>query len=70
MREPERVEMRARFDAMTSPEDVQRRLDESIDVPLRYPPDISLEELDRNEVVLKIAATPLNPPTGHAWPPR
>ena len=64
LREPERVEMRARFDAAVSPEDVQHRLAESITVPTRYPPDISLEELDGDELVLKIAATPVNPADG------
>jgi len=33
-------------------------------VPLRYPPDVTLEELERDEVVLKIAATPLHPDDG------
>jgi small conductance mechanosensitive channel len=60
LREPERVEMRARFDATTSPGDLQKRLDESVSVPLRYPPDVSLEELDGDEVVLNVAATPMN----------
>jgi small-conductance mechanosensitive channel len=64
LREPERVEMRARFDADTTPAQVQKRLDEEISVPLRYPPDVSLEELDRDEVVLDIAATPINPDDG------
>jgi small-conductance mechanosensitive channel len=64
LREPERVEMRARFDADTTPAEVQKRLDEEISVPLRYPPDVSLEELDRDEVVLDIAATPINPDDG------
>ena len=59
-REPERVELRARFDASTSPSDLQERLDDAITVPIRYPPDVALEELDRDEVVLKIAATPVN----------
>lgn len=64
LREPERVDMRARFDATTSPEDVQRMLSESITVPVRHPPDISLEELDRDDVVLRISATPLDPDDG------
>jgi small-conductance mechanosensitive channel len=64
LREPERVEMRARFGAETTPADVQARIDEGISVPLRYPPDVSLEELDRDEVVLDIAATPVDPDDG------
>jgi small-conductance mechanosensitive channel len=66
LREPERVEMRARFDASTSPAEVQGQLDGAISVPLRYPPDVTLQELDRDEVVLNIAATPVAPSDGAA----
>jgi small conductance mechanosensitive channel len=64
LREPERVELRARFGAETTPAEVEQRLNEGIEVPLRYPPDITLEELDRDEVVVGIAATPQNPGDG------
>jgi small-conductance mechanosensitive channel len=64
LHEPNRVEMRARFSGATTPADVQRRLSETVSVPLRYPPDITLEELDRDEVVVRITATPLNPDDG------
>ena len=64
LREPERVETRARFDASMSPSEVERRLASAISVPTRYPPDITLEELDRDEVVVRIAATPLRPADG------
>ena len=58
MREPNRVDLRARFDASVSPAQVQQDLDERISVPTRYPPQIELEEVDRDEVVLRITATP------------
>ena len=64
LREPERVELRARFDANTTPAEVQKMLNEGVEIPLRYPPDISLEELDRDEVVVQIAATPQDPADG------
>jgi small conductance mechanosensitive channel len=64
LREPERVELRARFDAGTSPRDLQEMLEERISVPLRYPPHIAVEELDRDDVVVKIVSTPLNPSDG------
>jgi small conductance mechanosensitive channel len=64
LREPERVELRARFDAGTSPREVQQMLEERISVPLRYPPHIAVEELDRDDVVVKIVSTPLNPSDG------
>jgi len=57
-REPERVELRARFDATRTPAEVQELLDEAISVPLRYPPEIQLEEVHGDEVVVRISATP------------
>ena len=64
LREPNRVEMKARFSADTTPSEIERRLREAVAVPLRYPPDIRLEELDRDEVVVGISATPLDPDDG------
>jgi small conductance mechanosensitive channel len=64
LREPERVEFRARFGAETSPREVQEMIEHEITVPLRYPPHIGVEELDRDDVVVRIVATPLNPPDG------
>jgi hypothetical protein len=64
VREPERVELRARFGAETTPGDVQALLDRSITVPMRYPPHITLEELDRDEIVVRIVATPTRPADG------
>ena len=64
LREPERVEFRARFSADTSPREVQEKIEESIDVPLRYPPHIAVEELDRDDVVVRVVSTPMNPRDG------
>jgi small conductance mechanosensitive channel len=64
LREPERVELRARFSADTTPSEVQERLERAISVPTRYAPHIELEELDRNEVVVRIVATPTRPADG------
>jgi small conductance mechanosensitive channel len=58
LREPERVELRARFPADTTPSDVERMLSEKVEVPTRYPPHIGLEELDQDEMVVKIIAVP------------
>jgi small conductance mechanosensitive channel len=58
LREPEKVELRARFPADTTPSEVQELLSERIQVPTRYEPHIGLEEIDRDEVVLKIIAVP------------
>jgi len=64
LREPERVELRARFDAETTPREVQSVLEDEISVPLRYPPHIGVEEFDRDDVVVKIISTPENPADG------
>jgi small conductance mechanosensitive channel len=64
LREPERVELRARFGAGTSPREVQEMLEERISVPLRYPPHITVEELGRDDVIVRIVSTPLNPGDG------
>jgi small conductance mechanosensitive channel len=64
LREPERVEFRARFGSETSPREVQDVIEKSIDVPLRYPPHINVEELDRDDVVVRIVTTPMNPRDG------
>jgi small conductance mechanosensitive channel len=64
LREPERVELRARFPAAMTPSEVQARLAEQISVPLRYPPHVALEELDHDEVVVRILATPQRPTDG------
>jgi small conductance mechanosensitive channel len=64
LREPERVEFRARFGADTSPRDVQDMIESAISVPLRYPPHIAVEELDRDDVVVRIVSTPTDPADG------
>ncbi len=64
LREPERVEFRARFGADTSPREVQEMIENAITVPLRYPPHIAVEELDRDDVVVRIVSTPRDPSDG------
>ena len=64
LREPERVELRARFDAETTPRQVEQRIEDRVSVPLRYSPNVSLEELDHDDVALKIEATPADPGDG------
>ena len=64
MREPEKVDVRARFPSHVSPKQVEDRLLEAITVPTRYKPSVSLEELDADGVVLRVNATPLRPEDG------
>jgi small-conductance mechanosensitive channel len=58
LREPEAVKLRARLRAGMTPGDLQEILEKSLQTPLRDPPRITLEELDGEEVVVQIAATP------------
>lgn len=58
LREPEAVNLRARLRHGMTPSDLQALLEKSLQTPLRSPPRITLEELDGDEVVVRIAATP------------
>jgi small-conductance mechanosensitive channel len=58
LREPEAVNLRARLRAGMTPGDLQETLERSLQTPLRDAPRITLEELDGEEVVVRIAATP------------
>ncbi|HEX5223614.1 MAG TPA: mechanosensitive ion channel family protein [Solirubrobacteraceae bacterium] len=59
LREPEAVKLRARLRSGMTPSDLQEILEKSLQTPLRDAPRITLEELDGEEVVVRIAATPL-----------
>lgn len=58
LHEPEAVNLRARLRAGMTPGDLQEVLERSLQTPLRGAPRITLEELDGEEVVVRIAATP------------
>jgi small conductance mechanosensitive channel len=58
LREPAAVELRARLRPGTTPMDTEDLLKAAIQTPLRGPPQITLEEVDGDEVVVRIAATP------------
>jgi len=62
--EPERVELRAKFNASVTPQKLQRMLEKAITIPLRNPPEVQLEELDGDEITVMIIAAPLNPADG------
>jgi len=66
LREPEAVNLRARLRAGMTPGDLQEVLEQSLQTPLRGAPRITLEELDGDEVVVSIAATPLAASQGRA----
>jgi small-conductance mechanosensitive channel len=64
LREPDAVNLRARLRAGMTPGDLQESLEKSLQTPLRGSPRITLEELDGDEVVVSIAATPLRAAEG------
>jgi small conductance mechanosensitive channel len=58
LREPPGIDLRARLRPGVTPMHLQELLQENITTPLRGPPRITLEELDGDEVVVRISATP------------
>jgi small-conductance mechanosensitive channel len=59
LREPAAVDLRARLRPDVRPSDVQALLEEGVKTPMRAEPHIGLEELDSDEVVVRIGATPV-----------
>jgi hypothetical protein len=53
------VDLRARLRPDVRPSDVQSLLQEAIETPVRGEPTIALEEVDADEVVVRIQATPV-----------
>jgi small conductance mechanosensitive channel len=64
LREPAAVDLRARLRPDVKPSDVQALLQEAITTPVRGEPNIALEEVDAEEVVVRIRATPLDDSDG------
>jgi small-conductance mechanosensitive channel len=58
LREPSAINLRARVSADTAPADLQSLLEQELETPLRTPPQITLEELDGDDVIVRIQATP------------
>jgi hypothetical protein len=53
------VDLRARLRPDVKPSALQALLEDAVETPVRSEPHISLEEVDRDEVIVRIAATPL-----------
>jgi small-conductance mechanosensitive channel len=64
LREPDAVDFRARLRTGVRPSDVQRLLHEHVTVATRSEPHIHLEELDEDEVIVRITATPVDETDG------
>jgi small-conductance mechanosensitive channel len=58
LREPAAVDLRARLRPDVRPSEVQGLLEAHVHTPVRAEPHIGLEEIDAQEVVVRIAATP------------
>jgi len=58
LREPASVDLRARLRPDVRPSEVQELLEANVHTPVRAEPHIGLEEVDSEEVVVRIAATP------------
>jgi small conductance mechanosensitive channel len=56
--EPDSVSLRARLTPGMTPAELQERLEETLRTRLRGSPQITLEELDAGQAVVRIAATP------------
>ena len=58
LREPSSVDLRARLRPDVMPSEVQELLEDGIRTPVRSEPHIGVEEIDSDEIVIRIAATP------------
>ena len=64
LREPAGVDLRARLRPGVTPEDIQILLGETLETPIRDEPHVTLEEVDGDEVVVRIQAVPENAEDG------
>src|SRR3954447_8940579 len=58
LREPAAVDMRARLPLTVDPEAVQQRVDDALSVSTKGPPHVALEELNGDDVIVRVRATP------------
>jgi small-conductance mechanosensitive channel len=58
LREPGKVDLRARLRPGIKPSELQRIIEETVTVPTRDHPHIELEEVDDTEVIMRVTATP------------
>jgi small conductance mechanosensitive channel len=58
LREPAAVDLRARLKPNVKPSELQAFLEEHVTIPTRSHPHISVEEVDDDEVIMRVAATP------------
>jgi small-conductance mechanosensitive channel len=58
LREPASVDLRARLKPDVKPSQLQEFLEEKVTIPTRSHPHIAVEEVDDDEVIMRVAATP------------
>ena len=58
IREPASVDLRARLKPDVKPSELQAYLESNVTIPTRSEPQINVEEVDDDEVVMRIEATP------------
>src|SRR5207253_11448352 len=58
LREPAAVDLRAKLKADVKPSELQRFLEEHVHTPTRSHPHISVEEVDDEEVIMRVNAVP------------
>ena len=64
LREPASVDLRARLRPDVRLAEVQRLLADGVTTPTRAEPHIALEEMDSDEIIVRVRATPENPDEG------
>ncbi len=64
LREPSAIDVRARVSSGTRPTDLQRILGERVTIATRGIPRIDVEEVDGDEVVVRVTATPADEADG------
>jgi small conductance mechanosensitive channel len=64
LREPSGVDIRARLAASIKPSEIQSALADHVETETRSEPHIELEEVDGDEVVMRVAAVPVDPSDG------
>src|SRR3954452_2219294 len=64
LREPAAVDMRARLPRTVDPEEIQGAIVDAVSVSTKGQPHIALEELDGDEIVVRVLPTPNDPRQG------
>jgi small-conductance mechanosensitive channel len=64
LHEPAGVDLRARLRPGVTPLDIQNLLEETLETPVRDKPRVALEEIDGDEVAVRIGVTPEDPTDG------